>query len=93
MRPVIQALLLADQIIEDKSTGKKTIVGVFNSFLITKNAAAAPPAQKVDEVRPGMVLRRGTRSDLQAHLSALRKCVPGSNSYSNSLICRMETSC
>src|SRR5438128_2735890 len=62
MRPVLQALLLADQIIEDKATGKKTIVGVFNSFFITKDGAADPVAQKVDEVKPGMTLQRGTRA-------------------------------
>lgn len=39
MKPVLQALLLADKIYDDRATGKKVIAGTFNRMLIAKNVA------------------------------------------------------
>lgn len=43
MRPVLQALVVADHVYEDK-TGKKIIAGTFNTFCFSKK----PPVQKLD---------------------------------------------
>ena len=34
MKPVLQSLLLADKIYEDKSSGKKVLAGIFNRLLL-----------------------------------------------------------
>lgn len=34
MKPVLQSLLLADKVYEDKATGKKIVAGIFNRLLI-----------------------------------------------------------
>lgn len=51
MKPVLQALLLADCVIEDKATGKKTVVGIFNRLFIRtkKGQDPEPPAQEAVE--------------------------------------------
>jgi len=43
VRPVLQALVVADHVYEDK-TGKKIIAGTFNTFCFSKK----PPVQKLD---------------------------------------------
>jgi hypothetical protein len=37
MKPILQALLLADHVYEDKSTGKKIISGTFNQIMLNTN--------------------------------------------------------
>lgn len=37
MKPIIQALLLADHVYEDKATGKKIIAGTFNQIMLGTN--------------------------------------------------------
>ena len=60
MKPILQALLLADRIYEDKATGKKIIAGVFNALFFTKSgtpepiAAAENPESQAVLVRGGM---------------------------------------
>ncbi len=36
MKPVLQALILAERVYEDKTTGKKVIAGTFNGLMIGK---------------------------------------------------------
>ena len=36
IRPILQAMVLADQVYEDKSTGKKVIAGTFNTLLFAR---------------------------------------------------------
>ena len=40
MKPVLQSLLLADKIYEDKATGKKVIAGIFNRLLLVPGLQA-----------------------------------------------------
>lgn len=42
MKPVLQALLLADKIYDDRTTGKKVIAGTFNRLLIAPNVKFEP---------------------------------------------------
>ena len=50
-RPLLQALLVADHVYQDKDTGKKVIAGTFNSLSISK--AKVPPK----EAEPGASAR------------------------------------
>ncbi len=62
-KPVLQALLLADHVYQDKGTGKKVIAGVFNQLNLTKPKPAPPdaaqattgprPLSAADASRPG----------------------------------------
>ena len=45
MKPVLQALLIADKIYDDKSTGKKVIAGTFNTLI----TGELPLEQRQDE--------------------------------------------
>jgi hypothetical protein len=38
VKPILQALLVADHVYEDKRTSKKVVVGIFSSLLMVKNA-------------------------------------------------------
>lgn len=40
MKPILQALLLADHVYEDKSTGKKVIAGIFSVMGVIRNDEA-----------------------------------------------------
>ncbi len=53
MKPVLQALLLADRVYEDR-TGKKIIAGTFNKLIIQKEGAK-PRDVEVDGVKRLMV--------------------------------------
>ncbi len=51
MKPIIQAMVLADHVYEDKSTGKKIIAGTFNQLLFSKKPrrpATGEPASPSD---------------------------------------------
>lgn len=43
IRPILQAMVLADQVYEDKSTGKKVIAGTFNTLLFARRHPSQPP--------------------------------------------------
>lgn len=43
VKPVLQALVVADRVYEDRNTGKKIIAGTFNRFWFSK----APPVREV----------------------------------------------
>jgi hypothetical protein len=43
MKPVLQALILADHVYQDQQTGKKVICGTFNSFRFSRK----PPVSEV----------------------------------------------
>ena len=45
-KPVLQALLLADHVYQDKDTGKKIIAGTFNSLSISKTKAPPKDAEQ-----------------------------------------------
>lgn len=45
VKPVLQALILADRIYQDKDTGKKIIAGTFNQILLTRNPPPPGPNQ------------------------------------------------
>ena len=45
MKPILQSLLLADHVYEDKQTGKRIIAGVFNRLFFNKK----PPVLNVDD--------------------------------------------
>lgn len=53
MKPVLQALLLADRVYEDK-TGKKIIAGTFNKLLFSKSGAK-PLEVEIDGVKRKVV--------------------------------------
>lgn len=42
-KPVLQALILADHVYQDKETGKKIIAGTFNRLSLTKVKPKTPP--------------------------------------------------
>ena len=52
MKPVLQALLLADRVYEDKATGKKIIAGTFNGVWFIQGS------QKPQEIEKDGVKRR-----------------------------------
>jgi len=52
MKPVLQAILLADRVYEDKS-GKKIIAGTFNRVLLGKAIIASHPTEKGMQLIPG----------------------------------------
>ena len=58
-KPVLQALLLADHIYQDKDTGKKIIAGTFNSLSISKTKAPTKGANQ------GAVGRRTADPDVR----------------------------
>ncbi len=43
MEPVLLALLLADKVITEKDTNKRSIIGTFNNFWATQFPASFPP--------------------------------------------------
>ena len=45
MTPVLQALVVADRVYEDKGTGKKIIAGTFSRLFFKKPAPAGQPIQ------------------------------------------------
>ncbi|HEX4000952.1 MAG TPA: hypothetical protein VHX65_20575 [Pirellulales bacterium] len=45
MKPVLQALVIADHVYEDKSTGKKVIAGTFNQIFFNSPLVAGTPHQ------------------------------------------------
>ena len=51
MKPVLQALLLADRIYEDKSTGKKIVAGIFHRLFFQKPAKTATIEKDGDDQR------------------------------------------
>ncbi len=57
MKPVLQALLLAEHVYEDKRTGGKIICGTVNKLLRTKGSpfetSSAPDGKRVKTVRGG----------------------------------------
>lgn len=72
MKPILQALVVADRIYEEKN-GKKIIAGTFNKWIFTKN----PPIQKIN--RPdgteGQVLIGGMQAGAPfAYLSLTDIC-------------------
>lgn len=52
VKPVLQAILLADHIYQDKATGKFVIAGTFGRFLLTKGAQIP----KTQQLAPGKML-------------------------------------
>jgi hypothetical protein len=50
VKPVLQALLLADQVYIDRMTGKAVIAGVFSEFRVLKR-----PAEQHDTESEGVV--------------------------------------
>lgn len=56
MKPVLQALLLADRVYQDKVTGKHIVAGIFSQMLFVKDGAK-PRTKEVDgeerQVVPG----------------------------------------
>jgi hypothetical protein len=44
VKPILQALLVADHVYEDKRTSKKIVVGIFSSLLMIKSPPAEQPA-------------------------------------------------
>jgi hypothetical protein len=58
VKPVLQALLVADQVYEDKRTGKKIIAGVFHNlwFKRQEDVAAELKKQGLDGTMPGGML-------------------------------------
>ena len=65
-KPLVQALLLANHVYQDKETGKKAIAGTFNSLSISKSKA--PPK----EPEPGAAGRGAPESDPK-HPAAARR--------------------
>ena len=51
MKPVLQALLLADRVYEDKTTGKKVIAGTFNRLWFSKQGSQKPREVETDGVK------------------------------------------
>ncbi|MBA3483810.1 MAG: hypothetical protein H0T51_18555 [Pirellulales bacterium] len=45
VRPVLQALILADSIYEDRATRKKIIAGTFNSIVMLRKASVERPVE------------------------------------------------
>jgi len=62
-KPVLQALLLADHVYQDKDTGKKVIAGTFNQLNLSKLKAPPKDAEQAPMVprrlSPGEVSRMG----------------------------------
>lgn len=62
-KPVLQALLLADHVYQDKDTGKKIIAGTFNQLSISKVKPppkdAPPAAQGPRPMSPAEISRPG----------------------------------
>ena len=59
MKPVLQALILAERVYEDRNTGKKVIAGTFNSVFYKRLAdlvkeVELPSGEKVQRVPGGM---------------------------------------
>lgn len=65
-KPVLQALLLADHVYQDKDTGKKVIAGTFNQLNLSKLKAAPknaePTAGGPRQLSPAEVTRPGSPS-------------------------------
>jgi len=55
VRPILQALLLADYMYEDRRTGKKVLAGIFSSLLVIKSRPQeeASEEQEADPARKG----------------------------------------
>jgi len=49
VKPVLQALLLADNVYEDKRTGKKVIAGTFDTYMVAKDTKAEDKEPEGDE--------------------------------------------
>lgn len=62
VKPVMQAMILADRIYEDKSTGKKVIAGTFNKLLFGKVPSPQPPDQKGGEEAKPSYIQGGTNA-------------------------------
>ena len=60
MKPVLQALLIADKVYEDKATGKKIIAGTFNRVLLASKVEASvredEAGNKIAKIPGGMQL-------------------------------------
>jgi hypothetical protein len=57
VKPVLQALVLADRAYEDKASGKKIIAGTFGKLLFKRNVAVegvGPSGEKVQKIPGGM---------------------------------------
>jgi hypothetical protein len=59
LKPILQALLLADRIYEDKVTGKKIIAGVFNALFYTKSETPEPVADVENPENQAVLVRGG----------------------------------
>lgn len=51
MKPVLQALLLADHVYVDKATGKKVVAGIFHKLLVNSLREQPAPEQSAAEPR------------------------------------------
>jgi len=54
VKPILQALLLADRVYEDKTTGKRVIAGTFNQLTLIPGALR-PQEIEVDGVKRAMI--------------------------------------
>ncbi|MGQ9573923.1 MAG: hypothetical protein ACUVUC_01270 [Thermoguttaceae bacterium] len=62
-KPILQALLLADHVYQDKATGKKVIAGTFNQLNLSKIKPAPqepPQASGPRQLSPAEVTRLGS---------------------------------
>jgi len=60
MKPVLQSILLADRVYQDKASGKHIIVGVFSQLLLVPNANK-PKTKNVDG-KPQQIIQGGMQA-------------------------------
>ncbi len=60
MKPILQALILADHIYEDKATGKKIVAGIFNRVVVVKKNRLAGEKRPEPESPPQDTNQPGT---------------------------------
>lgn len=75
MKPVLQALVLAERVYEDKTTGKKIIAGTFNQLLIQKGIS--PPEQRLPDGSKRWLVPGGTDSGCPAAYISLTGVAEG----------------
>ncbi len=75
MKPILQALVLADKVYEDRLTGKKVIAGTFNHLFFGQ----APKAMKAEDghvVQRVETIQRSGNPTLYLNLTEVRGTVP-----------------
>ncbi|HEV7221401.1 MAG TPA: hypothetical protein VGN42_01800 [Pirellulales bacterium] len=77
MKPVLQALLLADRVFEDGATGKKIIAGTFNTLAIgDPRLSAEPSAPAGEEAGPVKIKGGMDPGSPYAYFSITEVCEP-----------------